>query len=87
MGNGNLNSWINRIGLDKLCHFFLAGWITTFGLSFAWWVGILFALIITLLELIKEKKIDSKFDIVDVIYTEAGVGTAFLLKLLQCLVL
>lgn len=87
MKNGKINQWINKIGLDKLCHLFLAGWVTTFGLSIAWWTGILFALIITLLEIIKEKKLDEKFDVVDVIYTEAGCGIAFLLKILQCLIL
>ena len=86
MKNG-INKLIKKVGLDKIAHFLVGGWVTTYGLSFAWWAGILAALFITLLEIFKEKKIDDTFDKVDVIYTEAGVGTAFLLKLLQCLVL
>jgi len=65
------NKIIALIGIDKILHFSVAGWVSSYGPE--WWMRILIAFILGILkELIDKFLRGSEFDWKDVMWTTLG---------------
>ena len=80
-----IDNIINKVGVDKVLHFFGGGW-TVAMFSPIGWLGILigFALMLVI-SVIKEKFFDTKFDIKDIIAACIGGGISVIVYLLLTL--
>lgn len=67
-----LNSFISRIGTDKVMHFLVGGWLTAQFTAYGIGMGIVGTVIIAGLEFAKEKWLDDTFDKKDLLATVSG---------------
>ena len=67
-----LNVWIEKFGVDKLLHFFVAAWLVALCLLFGFVDGIVGAFIVVFLSCVKETVLDESADIRDVFWTFGG---------------
>ena len=67
-----INLWIEKIGADKLLHFFVAAWCTSLCLLFGWIVGIVGAFAAVFFSCVKETVLDDSADIRDVLWSCGG---------------
>lgn len=76
---GKIADFLNKIGIDKVLHFLVFGWVCSIGFTKSFTVGVWCFIGIFILSLVKEKYIDKKIDWVDVIAGFFGGWTAFAL--------
>lgn len=76
------NLIVKKFGSDKLLHFLIAGWGAQIGTLINIPCGIIIALIIILLNWVKEKYWDSAFDIKDLVAAILGATLAIILACL-----
>ena len=66
------NQWMEKIGADKLLHFFVAAWCTSVCLLFGWIAGIVGAFMVVFFACVKETVLDDTADIWDVLWSCGG---------------
>ena len=73
-----ITNMINKIGIDKVLHALIFGWITQVGLTYSFTTGVWAFLILFILSIIKEAIIDKKGDSLDVLAGVVGGMIAFI---------
>jgi hypothetical protein len=61
-----LNSWIEKIGADKLLHFFVAAWMVSECKAYGIGVGCIAWIVVVVLSWIKEDFLDDQVDARDI---------------------
>lgn len=64
---------VNKIGVDKLLHCFLAGWLTALGFLFGTLWGVAAIVLVVALSFVKELWIDPKADYMDIVAAAIGI--------------
>ena len=77
-----VNKIIDKIGVDKILHFVLGGWIVqVFCTAGCWQYGILFALFLSIVKEMLDKK-ESRYDWIDIAAAMAGGIVAVILSVI-----
>lgn len=80
---GKFNAWMEKVGVDKLLHFFVAAWVVAeckaYGVSAA---GIGFVVIVVL-AFLKERFLDKEFSAMDFWWSACGGFAPMLLMALK----
>lgn len=78
-----IDKLVNKIGVDKFLHAFLAGWLTQIGGLFGLYGIIIVPIIVMLLGFLKEKYLDEFFDKKDMIANIVGCSVATIINILS----
>lgn len=66
------NNWLEGFGVDKLLHITVAGWVVAIFCYFGMLSGLIGLLIVSLIAIIKEQKIDKYKDMIDAYWSIFG---------------
>lgn len=66
------NAWVEKVGVDKLLHFFVAAWVVAECKSYGVAPMLLGFVVIVLLAVVKEYVFDKTCDYKDVLYSMLG---------------
>lgn len=74
-----LDNFIDKVGVDKMLHFLVGGWLTTIGLILGLKGGLIALFILLLVSIVKEKYMDNEFTKDDIKAALIGSGASFII--------
>lgn len=76
------NAWMEKVGVDKMLHFFVAAWVVAECKIYGVMWGCIGFAVIAILALVKEMYIDKKGDLTDALGSLLGGGLSLILMAL-----